>query len=550
MSHDVNLGYILGKINNVNSAELKGDEIIQSNTSSSTINITSTPLDDHIANNVENPHELTKEQVGLSNVENKSPNEILNNISNKVVSIAVGFDVNDTIFSNRVFGFELDSNEAEPSRAIRYIGKNYNYKPAHMDYTNNVFDYGDWTDAWFIKDIKVVLMRFDGTIECELNPNDYTKDIAGNTIDITSANKIGNVMIGIPTVWIKYDTRNMYKSRFYFSPVKLDDSYKAYAHTNHNGEILEYKWLAAYECWIDDVDRLRSVSNVVMPTTGNYCDKTIQQQRYSAKNNYRDNDKKYDISSWSDRMLICLLLLLIGRNTDTQEVFGHGNERGYSENKNSAKGSPWNSNSYGILNTGTMNTKGLFWGANDTGSNHSDYKGVKVFGIEHWWGNNQKWALGWNRVDSTDVGFMVTYVKMTPEFHNGIDYLPLPSNSNIADDDQYNIDIYNLLDDSDNGYESFYGFEDIESDNSFADTGIQWIGWKYGLTPYSWPDQGNDKYFPDYVYIPYDDGQIYTRMALCGGISNYMSICGAFCLSSNSIGGNGDWASSSFLCSF
>ena len=77
-------------------------------------------------------------------------------------------------------------------------------------------------------------------------------------------------------------------------------------------------------------------------------------------------------------MLINLLLLLIGKSTDTQTIFGTGNNNSHASDSNT-----------GIKNTGTMNTKGLFWG------NQDNVSGVKVFGIEHWYGNIWRRIGGW-----------------------------------------------------------------------------------------------------------------------------------------------------------
>ena len=43
---------------------------------------------------------------------------------------------------------------------------------------------------------------------------------------------------------------------------------------------------------------------------------------------------------------------------------------------------------------GTMNTKGMFWGSNDKTS------GVKVFGMENWWGNIWRRTAGWMQVNN------------------------------------------------------------------------------------------------------------------------------------------------------
>ena len=62
----------------------------------------------------------------------------------------------------------------------------------------------------------------------------------------------------------------------------------------------------------------------------------------------------------------------MGKSTDTQTVFGMGN-----------------CNSSAQIKNGTMNSKGLFWGSTDKTS------GVKVFGMENWWGNLWRRIGGW-----------------------------------------------------------------------------------------------------------------------------------------------------------
>ena len=77
-------------------------------------------------------------------------------------------------------------------------------------------------------------------------------------------------------------------------------------------------------------------------------------------------------------MLINLLLLLIGKSTNSQTIFGAGNNNTSVSTSNT-----------GINKSGTMNTKGLFWGSND------NISGVKVFGVENFYGNVWKRIGGW-----------------------------------------------------------------------------------------------------------------------------------------------------------
>ena len=107
------------------------------------------------------------------------------------------------------------------------------------------------------------------------------------------------------------------------------------------------------------------------------------------------NYAKANGSDWytevlADRLLIQDLLVMMGKSTDCQTVFGSGRS-----DTNSA------------VNTGTMNSRGMFWGSN----NGTD--GVKVFGMEHLWGNLWRRTAGWMNVNGTQK------VKLTRGTHDG-----------------------------------------------------------------------------------------------------------------------------------
>ena len=80
-----------------------------------------------------------------------------------------------------------------------------------------------------------------------------------------------------------------------------------------------------------------------------------------------------------DYLLLNYLLYLIAKSTNTSEKYGKGNCGGYVANSSS---------NFGVLSTGTMNSKGVFWGSSDETSP------VKVFGIENFWGNIWKSCAG------------------------------------------------------------------------------------------------------------------------------------------------------------
>lgn len=267
-----------------------------------------------------------------------------------------------------LYGFKLDQNESDPASMITYLPDcdNAQFSPARMNYTTDTFDYGDWGGAWFIEKLKPCMLKYGGTVDYELDKNDYTKKADGTASDVANTAYEGNAMVGVPKVYWKIVDNGDNTANVYFSDSKVDDDYHCWSHIDNNGNEIDYCYMPIYTG--SDVNgKLRSISG--LPPTGG---KTRATEIDLAKANNIDNDKIWYTEIFSDRILINLLLLLIGKSTDTQTTFGNGRY-----------------NASGVITSGTMDAKGLFWGAKDAG------QGIKVFGIEHLWGNLWRAIAGW-----------------------------------------------------------------------------------------------------------------------------------------------------------
>lgn len=273
-----------------------------------------------------------------------------------------------------LYGFKLDQNESDPASMITYLSDcdNKYYESAKMNYTTDTFDYGDWADAWFIKNLKPCMLKYDGTVDYELNKNDYTKKLDGTDSDIANDSYGGNAMVGIPKVYWKIVDNGDNTANIYFSDKQVDSDFHCWSHIDNNGNEIDYCYMPIYNG--------SNVNSVLRSISGKapMAYQTATTEITYAKANNIGSDIIWYTELFNDRMLINLLLLLIGKSTDTQTVFGAGNNNSYVSNSNT-----------GVKNTGTMNTKGLFWGNQDNKS------GVKVFGIEHWYGNIWRRIGGW-----------------------------------------------------------------------------------------------------------------------------------------------------------
>ena len=273
-----------------------------------------------------------------------------------------------------LYGFKLNQAESDPASMITYLDDcdNVYFEPAYMDYNTNSFNYGDWGDAWFIKNLKPCMLKYDGTVDYELDKNDYTKKTDGTDSDVANASYGGNAMVGIPKVYWKIINNGDNTANIYFSDKQVDTDFHCWSHIDNNGNEIDYCYMPIYNG--------SNVNGVLRSISGKapMASKTATTEITYAKSNNTGSDIIWYTELFNDRMLINLLLLLIGKSTDTQTVFGAGNNNSYVSNSNT-----------GIKNTGTMNTKGLFWGNQDNKS------GVKVFGMEHWYGNIWRRIGGW-----------------------------------------------------------------------------------------------------------------------------------------------------------
>ena len=216
------------------------------------------------------------------------------------------------------------------------------------------------------------MLKYDGTVDYELDKNDCTKKLDGTASDIANASYGGNAMVGIPKVYWKIVDNGNNTANVYFSDKKVDNNFVCWAHIDNNGAEIPYCYLPAYEGSVVN-NVLRSLSGKT-PMTGQTASTEIT---YAKANNIGSN-VIWNTGLTNDWILVNLLLLLIGKSSNSQATFGSGNNNSYSSSSNT-----------GILDTGTMNDKGLFYGKNDNVS------GVKVFGIENFYGNIWKRISGW-----------------------------------------------------------------------------------------------------------------------------------------------------------
>lgn len=288
-----------------------------------------------------------------------------------------------------IYGFHIDSSVPDPSRAVTYLENAVGMTHAGMNYSTGTFSYGSWdADEFFMP--RPCMLNSNGTVAYYLNPNDYTKKADGTASDIANTSFDGNAMMEWgrdgKKIWYKIvpDSGDNTSASIYIADSQVDNSYHAYNFIKSDGSYVDHFYTPIYNGSLVNA-KLRSISGQSCMVS-NTADNEISYATANGSGWYTE--------TWGDTELINILLILLGKSLDTQTVFGCGNMTGGS-----------------VISTGTMNNKGLFWGKNASSS--SNKFGVKVFGMENYWGNIYRRIAG--MLYTTTNGYKVKYAYGTSD---------------------------------------------------------------------------------------------------------------------------------------
>jgi len=196
------------------------------------------------------------------------------------------------------------------------------------------------------------------------------------------------------------------------------------------------------------------------------------------------------IETFSDRLLINSLLVLMGKSLNTQAVFGRGLDTGGQSAKEAYV-------------TGTLNNKGLFWGVTENGNS-----GVKVFGMENFWG------CCWHRTAGLITNNHAVKLKLTYGTKDGSTVIGYNQTGN------------GYIDNGTAPYSNGY---------------VQKMSYnKYGFIPAVVTGGSQSTYYTDYHYQ--NANYIGTIYALFGGRSGNGLYAGAFSLNLNNPPEYANWS--------
>lgn len=270
-----------------------------------------------------------------------------------------------------IYGYHIDSSEYDSDKAVTYLADAIGMTPAKMG--DSEFDYGSWKNAFFMP--KPCMLKYDGTVDYYLNPNDYSKKLDGTASDVSNIDYPGNAMVEFPLIYYKISGDNSGTADIYISNYKVDDDYKCWANINAKNEITPHFYMGIYTGFKDKNGRLRSL---VIPES-HYLNFIffMKNSIEMAELNNIDNNNLWNIDLYCDHIIINLLLTLISKGLDAVSKFGFGNK--------------FFSSTDLTIKLGRLNDKGLFYG--DTTQKHKLVIPKKVFGME--WGGESRHINGY-----------------------------------------------------------------------------------------------------------------------------------------------------------
>lgn len=297
--------------------------------------------------------EVLEDVTQLDKYENTA--KVVEGLENDTEYFVAAFPYNDYLLFNRnaanvakftpqeyiLFGYYDDTTDSNPETKIHYTDMCEGFTPARCIATNaGGWTEGSWTEdaAWFIKGNKPYMVKYDGTLDYELDHSDYAKKKDGTASDVSNTSYGGNAMATLPLIWVKRWTEGARKYR-QFCNIQLDENFHAYAFTREDGSIEPYTLIPMFAGSLIS-SKLRSIAG-----------------QTQMNNQTGENEKTYAAANgagWSTgyasvKILLWELETLLTRSTNKQDACGYGNYTGGTAASSLSK-------------TGTQLTGGRFFG--------------------------------------------------------------------------------------------------------------------------------------------------------------------------------------------
>ena len=275
----------------------------------------------------------------------------------KVTISSFGEEKSVYLKTSTTYAVHISMTEADPDNAVTFPSGYDNSDFSDNAYMNfgGSFHYGNWANAFFMP--RSCMLKFDGTVDYYLNEDDETKKEDGTASDVANINYGGNAMVEWGKIYFGFKGDADGNGYTFIVSDYSDEGIDCYCNIDENKNEIDHFYTPKYFGSNDSSNRLRSISG-----QSNYVSQTGTTELSHAK----ANGNGWSTECYGDWTLIKHLLVLMSKSLNIQAKYGYG------------RCSTSNSTAIG---QGTMNGKGRFWG------DSSQTNGVKIFGMENWYGN-------------------------------------------------------------------------------------------------------------------------------------------------------------------
>ncbi len=219
--------------------------------------------------------------------------------------------------NNDIYGFIEHMNILSPTERIEYIGANANYTPLTVNKTTGEANYGSWANFPVLVGNKPWMVRSDGTPDYRLDENNYTKKEDGTASDVSNTAYDGGAFAWIPKIYKQeYMLGNDRVVKFSMSK---KDGFEAVGFIDPDNNELEGVWIPMFYGSIVE-EKMKSISGV-QP-----CYSKATAAEKTAIDAFGARAKFFGgaiVQTLTD------LLIMFGKSTNSQAVYGNGNMSGY-----------------------------------------------------------------------------------------------------------------------------------------------------------------------------------------------------------------------------
>lgn len=225
--------------------------------------------------------------------------------------------VYNILAADEVYGFIEHMNVLSPTERIEYIGANAGYTPLTVNKTTGEANYGSWANFPVLVGNKPWMVRSDGTPDYRLDETDYTKKEDGTASDVSNTAYDGGAFAWIPKIYKQeYMLGNDRVVKFSMSK---RDGFEAVGFIDPDNKELEGVWIPMFYGSIVE-EKMKSISGV-QP-----CYNNATAAEKTAIDAFGERAKFFGgpiVQTLTD------LLIMFGKSTNSQAVYGNGNMSGY-----------------------------------------------------------------------------------------------------------------------------------------------------------------------------------------------------------------------------